>query len=60
MQKANPKSSDIGKPPSPPSEIDSSPKTYGLREQIFSGLKMATIIGFIFLLLWLFDKLSSN
>jgi len=57
MRKDILQSSGVGKAPSPPPEIDSAPKTYALREQIFSGLKMAAIIGVIFLLLWLFDKM---
>ena len=51
-------SSDAGKPTVQHTEIDSAPKTYTLREQIFSGLKMGAIVGIIFLFLWLFDKIS--
>jgi hypothetical protein len=41
--------------PSSGTEIDYSPKTYTLRDQIVIGVKIVAVIGIIFLLFWLFD-----
>lgn len=49
---------DIKSMPAARPEIDYSPKTYTLRGQIASGVKLLAAIGIIFLLLWLFDAKS--
>ena len=57
MQNHNVNSADAGKVSSVKPEIDSSPKTYTLREQIVSGLKLAVVAGIVFMALWFFEKL---
>lgn len=39
----------------PEPEIDYSPKTYSLNQQILIGLKLAAVVGGIFLLFWLVE-----
>lgn len=39
----------------PGSEIDYSPKTYSLNQQILIGVKLAGVVGGIFLLFWLVE-----
>jgi hypothetical protein len=46
----------IERKPSERPEIDYSPRSYTLREQITIGVKIAVVGAIIFLLLWLFDK----
>lgn len=41
--------------PAPGPEIDYSPKTYSLNQQILIALKLAAVIGGIFLLFWLVE-----
>jgi len=43
----------INTPPSAAPEIDYSPKTHTLREQIVFGIKTAAFFGILFLLFWL-------
>ncbi|AOY57475.1 conserved uncharacterized protein [Desulfococcus multivorans] len=45
------------KTPSMRPEIDYSPKTLTLREQIVFGIKLFAVVGGIFLVLWLFEKM---
>jgi hypothetical protein len=47
---------EIESKPSERPEIDYSPRSYTLREQITIGVKIAGVGVIIFLLLWLFDK----
>lgn len=39
-------------------EIDYSPRTYALRDQLVFGVKLFAITGIIVLLLWLFERIS--
>jgi hypothetical protein len=45
------------KTPSMQPEIDHSSKTLTLREQIIFGIKLIAVVGVIFLMLWLFEKM---
>jgi len=45
------------KTPSMRPEIDYSPKTFTLREQIVFGIKLFAVVGGIFLMFWLFEKM---
>jgi hypothetical protein len=46
---------DIKSKPSSGPEIDYSPKTYSVRDQIMIGVKLFAVIGIILALFWLFD-----
>ncbi len=50
-------SPDDEKTPSQRPDINSAPKTYPLREQIFFGMKLSAVGGIIFLMLWVFEKM---
>jgi len=45
------------KTPSIQPEIDYSSKSLTLREQIVFGIKLIAVVGIIFLMLWLFEKM---
>jgi len=47
----------IEKTPSMQPEIDYSPKKLPLRNQIVLGIKLIAVVGVIFLMLWLFEKM---
>ena len=42
--------------PSAGSEIDYSPRTYTVSEQIVFGAKLTAVVGIFFLILWLVEK----
>ena len=45
------------KTPSQQPEVDSSNRTYTLREQIIFGIKLTAVGGILFLMLWQYEKM---
>jgi hypothetical protein len=54
----NYKAKDIERKGAAEPEIDYSPKASTLRDQFVFGAKLFTVIGIVFLLLWLYEKVG--
>jgi len=59
MRNDNVKSPEAENIPCLQPEIDYAPKICTLQEQILFGVKMVTVGGIIFLMLWLFEKYAA-